>query len=277
MLDCGRSLTRPWFPSIAFGSQVINTLLLMNLDEDHVEDLEGLWKSTQIMALGTNPTISAAALKFMKSNGMRQGVAAANDILSALGPGFHGQWRDDLGGVHWHAFWNQYGEDFNDTNNLSLAVFVTYGSFTALFGGDLETAGWMKLLLIPAFRARLMEVSLFVASHHGREGGKCEELFQWCKPSLIVFSDGPKEYETQETTGWYYNRAEGIPDWSQPAGISGQPRRYVMTTRNDGTICIDVSDRGQWSITTNPRSVPLFGGLSSLGLPLPTPPWSLLG
>jgi hypothetical protein len=48
MLDCGQSLLRPWFPSITFSGQVINTLLLMNLDEDHVEDLEDLWKSTKI-------------------------------------------------------------------------------------------------------------------------------------------------------------------------------------------------------------------------------------
>ncbi len=43
MLDCGQSLSRPWFPSIVFGGQLINTLLLTNLDEDHVEDLEDLW------------------------------------------------------------------------------------------------------------------------------------------------------------------------------------------------------------------------------------------
>jgi len=74
MLDCGQSLSRPWFPSIVFGGQLINTLLLTNLDEDHVEDLEDLWKSTKIMALGSNPTVSASALKFMKTSGMRPGV-----------------------------------------------------------------------------------------------------------------------------------------------------------------------------------------------------------
>jgi hypothetical protein len=104
MLDCGQSLSRPWFPSFTYYREVINTLLLMNLDEDHVEDLEDIWKSTRIMALGSNPTVSASALRLMKPNGMRRGVNTAHNILSALGPGFHGQWLDDLGGVHWHAF-----------------------------------------------------------------------------------------------------------------------------------------------------------------------------
>jgi beta-lactamase superfamily II metal-dependent hydrolase len=277
MLDCGQSLSRPWFPSITFGGQVINTLLLMNLDEDHVEDLEDLWKSTKIMALGSNPTVSASALKFMKTSGMRRGVTAAHNILSAFGPGFHGQWWGDLGGVHWHAFWNKYGTDFLDTNNLSLAVFVKYGPFTGLFGGDLETAGWKKLLWIPAFRARLLEVNLFVASHHGRESGKCEELFQWCAPDLIVFSDGPKEHETQETTDWYYRRAKRIPDWSQPVGLFGPPRRHVMTTRNDGTIHIDIDENGRWNVTGNSRQNSLVEGLSALGLLQPPFPRNLLG
>src|SRR5262249_12976343 len=158
-------------------------------------------------------------------------------------------------GIHWHAFWNRYGTDFRDTNNLSLAVFLKYGRFTALFGGDLETAGWRKLLLVPAFRNRLPEVNMFVASHHGRKNGQCEELFQWCKPDLIVFSDGPKEYETQETTNWYSRRANGIPDWTQSSIALCQPRRYVMTTRSDGCICLDVAAGGKWNASMNPRPI----------------------
>jgi hypothetical protein len=73
MLDCGQSLTRPWFPSVTFRGQVVNTLLLMNLDEDHVEDLEDLWQSTRIMALGSNSTVSASGLRLMKTSGMRRG------------------------------------------------------------------------------------------------------------------------------------------------------------------------------------------------------------
>ncbi len=270
MLDCGQSGTREWWPSIHYYGETIHTLLLMNLDEDHVEDLENLWRTTVIKAIGSNPTISAAALKFMKPSGMRRGVTAAHNILTSLGPGFHGQWSDDLGGVRWQAFWNRYAVDFTETNDLSLAVFVSYGGFTALFGGDLETAGWRRLLQNPGFRARLPEVKLFVASHHGRESGKCDELFTYCSPDLIVFSDGPKEFETQETTQWYARRANGIPDYSRPPTILGdQPRRRVMTTRSDGTICIDVADTGKWLVTPSPRPNQLYNALQALGLSQP--------
>jgi len=276
MLDCGQSLTRPWFPSVTFRGSIVNTLLLMNLDEDHVEDLEDLWESTRILAFGSNPTVSAAALKFMKPSGMRRGVTAAHNILSTFGPGFHGRWLDDLGGVHWQAFWNKYGADFTDTNNLSMAVFVKFGPFTALFGGDLETAGWRKLLMIPAFRARLPDVNLFVA-YHGRESGKCDELFQWCTPDLIVFSDGPKEYDSQETTGWYSRRAKGLPDRSHPASLFCSPMRYVITTRSDGTIHVDVNENGRWNVTINPRPALGLGGLGALSLFPPVSPWGSFG
>jgi hypothetical protein len=271
MLDCGQSSSRQWWPSIAYYGEVINTLLLMNLDEDHVENLQHLWKNTTIKAIGSNPTVTADALKWMKPDGMRSGVSAAHNILAKLGPGFHGEWADDLGGVRWHAFWNRYGWDFDKTNDLSLAVFVSYGGFTALFGGDLETAGWRKLLENPLFRARLPEVKLFVASHHGRESGKCAELFNHFSPDLIIFSDGPKEFETQETTDWYARRANGILDYYRPAGAFGQPRRYVMTTRSDGTLRIDVLPGGAWNVTRNPRPDSTGSALAALGLLQPMP------
>ena len=146
MLDCGESINRPWFPSIAYKGERIDTLMLMNLDEDHVADLSGMWDNCPLGALVTNPTVSASALNFMKPSGMWPGVRKAHELIARFGPGFVGSWEHDLGGVRWHAFWNRYGLDFTDTNNLSLAVFVTFGNFTILFGGDLEKPGWEKLM-----------------------------------------------------------------------------------------------------------------------------------
>jgi len=133
------------------------------------------------------------------------------------------------------------------------------------------------LLLNSDFCARLPEVNLFVASHHGRENGKCDELFRWFRPDLVVFSDGPKEHETQETTNWYRWRATGIPDYSLPSGLFGQPRRYVMTTRSDGTIHVDIAENGRWNVTTSTRTNPLLAALGPFGLSSPPNPWSLLG
>ena len=277
MLDCGLSVGRRWFPSLAYQACRIDTLMLLNLDEDHCEDLSFLWNSCPIGAFVSNPTVNAQALRSMKAKGgMQSGVTKAAEILELFGTSFVGDWSNALGGIEWHAFWNRYDTDFTDTNNLSLAVFVSFGRFTILFGGDLECAGWKRLLELPHFRSRLAETAIFVASHHGRENGCCPELFELCRPELVVFSDGPKQYSTQETHGWYANRVSGIPDYSKPGGLLGPPRRRVMTTRCDGTITIEVAGNGSYLVNTtrnsnNLASLMIADALSGLRRGSPSP------
>ena len=84
----------------------------------------------------------------------------------------------------------------------------------------------------PQVRGFLNRVNVFVASHHGRENGYCREVFDYCKPSLIVMSDGAVQYDTQLMANTYGEHAYG--EWFNTA--SGQERRKVVTTRNDGSI-----------------------------------------
>jgi hypothetical protein len=280
MLDCGLNRTRGWSPSAAYRDQRIDTLMMTNLDEDHVEDLEQLWRDTQIGALVSNPTVTGDVLRALKLvGGMDRGVHTATALLDHFGSGLVGDWWNDLGGVAWQAFWNRYGWDFTDTNNLSLAVFVSFEGVTALFGGDLECAGWRRLLEIPAFRARLPEVQIFVASHHGRESGQCPELFNHMRPEVVIVSDGPKQYQSQETQCWYAQRTIGIPDYERPAGPQGQSRRRVMTTRRDGALRIDVG-KGRYMVRTEPPASVFDDAARLLTSPpqlLPTIAWSGLG
>lgn len=250
MLDCGLCSDRKWYPSVMYHGQRIDTLMLMNLDEHHCEDLPYLWQNCGIGAVVSNPTVDAHALRAMKAEcGMRDGVTTAVNILAHFGPGFLGEWSHDLGGVGWHVFWNRYGADFTDTNNLSLAAFIRFGPVTILFGGDLERAGWRQLLKSPLFRAKLATVNVYVASHHGRENGCCSEVFDICRPDLVIFSDGRKQSCTQETRDWYASRTTGITDLTKPTGLFGiRPVRKVMTTRRDGTITINVSTDGSYSV-----------------------------
>lgn len=266
MLDCGLCTDRLWYPSVTYHGQRIDTLMLMNLDEDHCEDLPDLWRNCGIGAIVSNPTVDAHALQAMKAEcGMREGVTTAANILARFGSGFLGEWHHDLGGVGWHVFWNCYGADFTDTNNLSLAAFVHFGPFTILFGGDLERVGWRRLLKNPLFCAKLANVNVYVASHHGRENGCCSEVFDICQPDLVIFSDGRKQYGTQETRDWYASRTTGIPDHTKPAGLFGiRPVRKVMTTRRDGTVTIDVTSASKYSVLGNQMNQPLaLAGLLS--------------
>ncbi|GAM96980.1 late competence protein ComEC [alpha proteobacterium U9-1i] len=258
MIDCGfREGADPWFPSVAFAGNRIEMLIVQNLDEDHVDDLPYVWDQLEIGAIYSNPSVDAAALKAMKTQGMDDGVAKAHAILKSLGPGLIGL-RADLGGVGVRAYYNSYGYPFTTTNDLSVAVFVTYGRFRILFGGDLERPGWLELLKSPSFRADLRSVNAIVGSHHGRASGKCDELFDYCAPDIAIFSDDAKQYETQETDSWYRHRVNGIPDYSRAPRAPGVPAmRHVLTTRRDGAITINANLTGLYVVTPERSADPL--------------------
>lgn len=258
MIDCGfREGADPWFPSVAFAGRQIEMLVIQNLDEDHVDDLPYVWKELGIRSFYSNPSVDAAALRAMKTQGMDEGVAKVHAILKDLGPGLTGPLAE-LGGVAVWAYFNRYGQPFKSTNDLSVAVFVEYGRFRILFGGDLERAGWLELLKLPSFRADLRSVNAIVGSHHGRASGKCDELFDYCAPDIAIFSDDAKQYETQETDAWYRQRVNGIPDHSRAPRAPGVPAmRHVLTTRCDGTITIDVNASGRYLVTPERFADPL--------------------
>lgn len=69
-----------------------------------------------------------------------------------------------------------------------------------------------------------------MASHHGRESGYCEAVFDYCKPHIIIISDEEIQYDTQDVD--YKSHASGLP-WN-----NSTETRYVLTTRSDGMITI---------------------------------------
>lgn len=124
--------------------------------------------------------------------------------------------------VHVEFFCNSYPE-FDETNDLSLLVFLQIKERRFVLPGDLERRGWLALL---------GRADVFVASHHGRESGYYREVFDHCRPSLIVMSDGPIKYDTQTMAGAYAEHASG--EWFT---VNGERQwRKVVTTRKDGNI-----------------------------------------
>jgi len=106
--------------------------------------------------------------------------------------------------------------------------FIHCKGFHAVIPGDLETTGWKKLLELEAFRMELRRTTVFIASHHGRENGYCREVFDFCTPDVVVFSDSRIAHATQEETNKYASHVRGITFNSQ--------ERFVLTTRNDGSL-----------------------------------------
>lgn len=241
LIDCGHHAEKRWFPGTALnamGIYALDRLMVTNFDEDHVSGIGDLFDKTVTQALLTNSTISSQNVRQMKAErgmgrGMGRGIRRLVESMEQTftgGPVSRAN-NADFGDTSFSVYRNSYNPvfGFTDTNNLSLAIFVRCGPHKVIFPGDLEKPGWRALLQHPAFIRELHDVTLFVASHHGRLNGYCPEVMAQC-PSIqaVIFSDEGIVYDTQETASLYRTHAAGI--W-----FDGQPRR-VLTTRTDKSM-----------------------------------------
>jgi len=264
MLDCGDRWGEKsfWTPSLHYFRQTIDILALLNLDEDHISDFKGVMEDCTVLWILSNPAIGSREFAILKREGMGAGAKAVaawlvrpKGVPSAVEP--------DFGHVQIKWYWPFFIPGAaNKTNDLSLVVIVQYGAFKIVFAGDLETTGWRRLLNLPAFRQDLLDTTMFVASHHGRESGCCTELFDLFRPQIVIISDDERQYDSQDTDAWYRNRCIGATCIANP-----RERRYVMTTRNDGSMLIDVAPDGHWVL--QPVKVRDWSRKPTLALPSP--------
>ena len=78
---------------------------------------------------------------------------------------------------------------------------------------------------------KIKNATVLLAPHHGRANEFCQDFFNCVNPYLSVVSDKPIVHGTQSNTAKLY-KGRGVELWGQD--------RYVLTTRNDGTITFDV-------------------------------------
>lgn len=76
----------------------------------------------------------------------------------------------------------------NESNSRSVVMRMTYGSFSALFTGDIDTDSELALLGMGV----LKKVDLIKVSHHGSKYGSAKEFLEAVKPKLAVISVGEK-------------------------------------------------------------------------------------
>ncbi len=227
--DCGHSdENRPSIFLPKMGVRTINRFFVTNYDEDHISDLPKLHAKMEIQAIHRNESISANKLYHLK---LESGpISPAMKSMLHMMETYNSPTTNlpVFPNVDYEIFCNRYGDDFNDTNNISLVTFLKFGGNCLIIPGDIETAGWRKLLDNNAFVEELRHVNYFLASHHGRENGYCMEVFKYCKPYVVIFSDSQIRYATQEMATTYFRHASGI--------IFNGRGRYVLSTRNDGLI-----------------------------------------
>lgn len=81
--------------------------------------------------------------------------------------------------------------------------------------------------------SKVKNATVLLAPHHGRTGEFCQDFFNCVNPYLTVVSDKSIEHETQSDTARLYK--------GRGAKLDGN-YRYVLTTRNEGTITFDIED-----------------------------------
>jgi beta-lactamase superfamily II metal-dependent hydrolase len=243
LFDCGYDAKNAFHPvdhMKAAGVSRVNQIFLSHFDQDHVCDLPLVMSTFGADMLARNRTVPPNVIRSMKA----EGGVVTQSMERALA--MHETWvlpapTVDFAGVTFTSFNNSYPE-FTDSNNLSLVTFIDYDGLTILVPGDLETTGWEKLMMNDAFTQKLRDVNVFVASHHGRNEGYCEEVFRYCKPTVIILSDKNIVHASQEHA--YRKHSLGIP-------MDDGGTRYVFTTRCDGHIKITKEQGLGWRLTYN--------------------------
>ena len=121
-----------------------------------------------------------------------------------------------------------------DINTFSNIVVVKAFDYKFVLTGDNPSSILSKMMAEDycGIRNHIANSTVLLAPHHGRTGEFCKEFFDCVNPYLTVVSDKSIEHETQnDTTQLYKGRG---------ANLYGQDR-YVLTTRNDGTIMFDIT------------------------------------
>lgn len=121
----------------------------------------------------------------------------------------------------------------DDLNTFSCIVVVMYGGYKFVLTGDNPASILKEMIRLnyQGVKDKVRNATVLLAPHHGRVGEFCKEFFDCVNPMLTVVSDKPIVYSTQEETSSLY-KGRGVKLY----GV----QRYVLTTRNDGTISFDV-------------------------------------
>lgn len=239
LIDCGHSNSGgvEFYPGRhlrALNVSHIDVLFIMNYDEDHASGFPDLLQNgVTIGGLYGNPSVPPGIVRSLKTeDGMGPGIDALTNAMSLRMQQGHVEKWPVISGLEMNRCWNVYPE-FDDENNLSLALELRIHGFGFLFSGDMEKPGLTNLLAkTNLFPSMVRRADVLMASHHGRANGVCPSMFDGygCNPALVVISDDYKQYASQETSNYYNSKARGV------VGFRRQQIRKVLTTRNDGEI-----------------------------------------
>lgn len=228
-------------PQDQLGRRVLSNLALTNYDHDHFSGLPYLADKVHISTVSFAKNLTSGEIRSLKeeSTDALDKLCEIKDTYIHDAPYHTPPYARQFFHLEKHHFPNG---DY-DTNNLSQVMFVNYHGTTICIGGDLEAVGWTELLKNDGFKEWLRAIDIFIASHHGRENGYAEEIFQHCSPECVIISDKEMVHGTQDGMAQTYAshvRGNGVT-FGNLRALTG---RKVLTTRNDGHILIKLAPNG---------------------------------
>ena len=187
------------------GIRRVDYAVVSHCDNDHISGLKELLENgavevnTLILpALGAGDEAQRQLARLAEEKGIRvaqmaqgDGLQAGNMSLSCLYP-----YRDS--------------EPPPDRNDQSLILRMDCGDASFLFTGDTGEVCEREMAARPDTRAKLGEVTVLKAAHHGSASSSCEEFLELARPAFAVLSYGegnsyghpaPEAVERLEQTG----------------------------------------------------------------------------
>lgn len=210
----------------------IDSLIITHPHGDHIEDIKNRYKF-DIIQLSRPKWLSKSDVEeankgydteideyFILSDSYSQSVNQGSSVFDP----------ENNGGVKILTFSTPDCGKSN-INNHSIVTIIEYCGSKVVIPGDNESSSWSKLLENSEFVKAISGMSVFVASHHGRESGFCSDVFKNNKPKISIVSDGRKV--DTDATSRYSSVSTG---WSVYDPNGNKEIRKCLTTRNDGSI-----------------------------------------
>lgn len=244
----------------------LTEFILSHPHGDHVEDVERLINSFK------------PGIIFRQEDYNWEAVKNDNTEEGAKNVGKYKEWQETytvpVDGPNWgmKLYYSKYltplqahaVDKAKFVNNSSIPVMIEFqgSKFKEkfFFSGDLEEAAWKVLLEDEAFKNALKGTDFFITAHHGHSTGYCKEIYNVMGKPIVNIVSARRRDESIEG-------AYSKPENAIGAKFNGEIR-YMLSTRKDGTIFIEVDSEGKYSIWGEKLedNIKPYNSLLSMGL-----------
>lgn len=255
MIDCGKGkgfspveyvVSNELNDAVAYNGYRLTRLVITHPHDDHIEDIRSV--------IGKLPPYQLTRQGYDWEDVKQSEADYDNlDVYSSWQQRYNAYVPEpNWGTMLIQPFWSTTDEarELGEANCVNNSGIVTVVTFTGtqhtekfLFGADVEEAGWEALLLHKlGFADAVAGTDFFIVPHHGHSSGFSQALYDAMgKPILNIIS---------VTTGdEFVDPRYMSQDYATGAQVDGQ-KRYSLSTRNDGTICVDVTSEGKFRVQT---------------------------